>query len=72
MEHSESRDFVDGESEIGQEVSPRVGCFWCERLHPGEHPLVRLPGLRGQVFDDAIAGNERVLSAQRRSDRRRR
>jgi hypothetical protein len=43
MEHSESRDFTDGGSEIGQEAPPRVSCFWCERLHPGEHPLAVCP-----------------------------
>jgi hypothetical protein len=39
MEHSETRDFPHGGSEIVQEASPLVSCFWCERLHPGEHPL---------------------------------
>jgi hypothetical protein len=44
MEHSEGRDFTDGQSEIVQEVLPLTSCFWCERLHPGEHPLSVCPG----------------------------
>jgi hypothetical protein len=43
MEHSETRDFTDGWSKIVQEASPLVSCFWCERLHPGEHPLAVCP-----------------------------
>jgi hypothetical protein len=43
MEHSETRDFTDSWSEIVQEASPLVSCFWCERLHPGEHPLAVCP-----------------------------
>jgi rubrerythrin len=43
MEHSENRDFTDGRSEIVQEALPLVSCFWCERLHPGEHPLSVCP-----------------------------
>jgi rubrerythrin len=43
MEQSEGRDFTDGRSEIVQEASPLVSCFWCERLHPGEHPLSVCP-----------------------------
>ena len=43
MEQSEDRDFTDGLSEIVQEASPLVSCFWCERLHPGEHPLSVCP-----------------------------
>ena len=43
MEHSETRNFPDGGSEIVQEASPLVSCFWCERLHPGEHPLAVCP-----------------------------
>jgi hypothetical protein len=39
MEQSESRDFIDGRSAIVPEASALVSCFWCERLHPGEHPL---------------------------------
>lgn len=39
MEQSEDRDFTDDWSEIVQEMLPLVSCFWCERLHPGEHPL---------------------------------
>jgi hypothetical protein len=43
MQHSEPRDFPDGASEIVQEASPLMSCFWCERLHPGEHPLAVCP-----------------------------
>jgi hypothetical protein len=43
MEQSEGLDFTDGRSEIVQEASPLVSCFWCERLHPGEHPLSVCP-----------------------------
>jgi len=43
MKHSEPRDFTDGRSEIVQDPSPLVCCFWCERLHPGEHPLAVCP-----------------------------
>jgi hypothetical protein len=39
MEQSERRDLTDDQSEIVQEALPLVSCFWCERLHPGEHPL---------------------------------
>ena len=43
MEQSESRDFTDGRSEIVQEAPLLVSCFWCKRLHPGEHPLSVCP-----------------------------
>ena len=43
MEQSESREFTEGRSETGQEAPPLVSCFWCERLHPGEHPLSVCP-----------------------------
>ena len=43
MEQGESRGFTDRPSEIVQEVSLLVSCFWCERLHPGEHPLSVCP-----------------------------
>jgi diacylglycerol O-acyltransferase len=43
MEQSEGRDFIDGRSEIVREAPPLVSCFWCERLHPGEHPLSVCP-----------------------------
>ena len=32
----------EGPSEIVRET-PLVSCFWCERLHPGEHPLSVCP-----------------------------
>lgn len=43
MEHSETLNFTGGGSEIVQRASPLVSCFWCERLHPGEHPLAVCP-----------------------------
>ncbi len=43
MEHSETLNFAGGGSEIVQRASPLVSCFWCERLHPGEHPLAVCP-----------------------------
>jgi hypothetical protein len=43
MEQSESRDFIDGRSEIVPEASALVSCSRCERLHPGEHPLAVCP-----------------------------
>ena len=43
MEQSKHRDFTDGRSEIAQETLPLVSCFWCERLHPGEHALSVCP-----------------------------
>jgi hypothetical protein len=43
MEHSDTLNFTDGGSEIVQRASPLVSCFWCERLHPGEHPLAICP-----------------------------
>jgi hypothetical protein len=44
MEHDEGRNVTDGRSEIVQETtSAPVSCFWCERLHPGEHPLAVCP-----------------------------
>jgi hypothetical protein len=43
MEHSETLNFTHGGSETVQQASPLVSCFWCERLHPGEHPLAVCP-----------------------------
>jgi hypothetical protein len=43
MEDCERRELTENRSEIGQEVPPPVSCFWCERLHPGEHPLSVCP-----------------------------
>jgi len=39
MERCEGREFTEGRSEIGRELTERVRCFWCERPHAGEHPL---------------------------------
>jgi len=44
MERSKGRDLAGGRSEIAQRASPLVSCFWCDRLHPGEHPLSVCPG----------------------------
>ena len=43
MYQSEGRESTEGRSEIGQEASPHVSCVWCERLHPGDHPLSVCP-----------------------------
>ena len=43
MEKCERRELTENSSEIGQEVPPLVSCFWCQRLHPGEHPLSVCP-----------------------------
>jgi hypothetical protein len=48
MERSEGRDFTDGRLKIVQEASPLVSCFWCQRLHPGEHPLSVCPACAGR------------------------
>jgi hypothetical protein len=32
-----------------QETSPLAGCFWCERLHPGEHPLSVCPACAARL-----------------------
>ena len=29
--------------EAVEQTSPSASCFWCERLHPGEHPLSVCP-----------------------------
>jgi len=43
MEPSKDWDFSDGRSKIAREDSPLVSCFWCGRLHPGQHPLSVCP-----------------------------
>jgi len=43
MEHTETLNFTDGRSEIAQPPPPLVSCFWCERLHSGEHRLAVCP-----------------------------
>ena len=43
MERSEHRELTENNSEIGREVPPLVSCFWCQRFHPGEHPLSVCP-----------------------------
>jgi hypothetical protein len=39
MERSEGRELGELRSEVAQDRSRLVSCFWCERLHEGEHPL---------------------------------
>jgi hypothetical protein len=34
---------VNPVSSSSQEAPPLVSCFWCEQLHPGEHPLAVCP-----------------------------
>ena len=43
MERGEGRVFTDGRLEIVREAAALVSCFWCERIHPGEHPLSVCP-----------------------------
>jgi hypothetical protein len=43
MQQSENRDVTDSRSEIVQDASLLVSCFWCERIHPGDHPLSVCP-----------------------------
>ena len=39
MERNEGRSVSGGRAVTVRERSALVRCFWCERLHPGEHPL---------------------------------
>ncbi len=39
MERIPLRNFADSASDPAEDASPLVSCFWCERLHPGKHPL---------------------------------
>jgi len=57
MKHCETRDFSDSGSEIVQQASPLVSCFWCERLHPGEHPLAVCPACAEWRNYDAFGGS---------------
>ena len=41
--------------EAVERTSPPASCFWCERLHPGEHALSHLSRVHDALFDDAIA-----------------
>jgi len=43
MEPNQGQRLSDHRPQIGQDVFPLVSCFWCERLHPGEHPLSVCP-----------------------------
>jgi hypothetical protein len=49
MEPGEGREFTEDRLEIGQEAAPLVRCFWCERLHPGEHPLAVCPACAARL-----------------------
>ncbi len=48
MEQSEGRDFTDRPSESVPETPTLVSCFWCGRLHAGEHPLSVCPACRAR------------------------
>jgi hypothetical protein len=37
------RDFSDGQPETTHDATQLVSCFWCERLHAGNHPLSVCP-----------------------------
>ena len=43
MEQSKDHAFTEELSDLEREASPLVSCFWCERLHPGRHPLSVCP-----------------------------
>jgi len=38
MQTDRGRDSAGCRSQIGK-TSPLARCFWCEQLHPAEHPL---------------------------------
>jgi hypothetical protein len=42
------RDGSEGPSDILHEVPPLVSCFWCEGLHPGDHPLSVCAGCKAR------------------------
>jgi hypothetical protein len=48
MEQYQDRYFTGAPPEIEQEAAPLVSCFWCGRLHPGEHPLSVCPACAGR------------------------
>jgi hypothetical protein len=39
MDQIDSRKLTEGQLRTGRKALPLMSCFWCERLHPGEHPL---------------------------------
>ena len=43
MPEIEIRDFAKSQSETAQDATQLVRCFWCERIHPGRHPLSVCP-----------------------------
>jgi len=43
MERGDTREFTRDRSETEQTAPLLVRCFWCERLHAGEHPLSVCP-----------------------------
>ena len=43
MEQSELRNPTEGRIDTVPQSAPLVSCFWCERLHPGEHALSVCP-----------------------------
>jgi hypothetical protein len=43
MHHNPIRDFSDGKPETTHDATQLVSCFWCERLHAGNHPLSVCP-----------------------------
>ena len=48
MARDEGGNFPHGRSD--REASALVGCFWCERLHPGEHPLSVCPACAARLW----------------------
>jgi len=76
MKPCEGREFTKRRSEIGQDAPPLVSCFWCDRLHPGEHPLAVCPDCRTRystlqslemsrvhVLSDAVVDEELIQTS---------
>jgi hypothetical protein len=47
MERNQAGEFVDRPSELGCAASLLASCFWCEDLHPAQHPLSVCPTCAG-------------------------
>ena len=69
MQQHHDCDRTEGQSKNGPAQSHLVPCFWCERIHPGRHPLSVCPGcvttltlgmrgsypLNDEAIDDALS-----------------
>ena len=68
MEKCEGRELTKDRSDNRREVPPLVRCFWCERLHAGEHPLsvcaactARFPTMRSLEMSGAFPLNDEAI-----------